>query len=134
MNPVPLCSAGLIVSRRFLVISAALIFLTALNLQADAPPTTVRIHSTGMDLERSPTYRLEWDSVSNATYRVQQSASLGTGALWKTVDIVTSVGGVSQYEIKGRSIPENSIEFYRLLLPQPAIIAVEPAVFAPGVA
>ena len=89
MKLVPLFSACLIVWKRLVVLFASLIFLTAINLQADATPTSVRIQNTGVDAEGLRTFRLEWDSVSNATYRVQQSGSLAPGALWKTADVIT---------------------------------------------
>ncbi|MDQ6630889.1 MAG: DUF1987 domain-containing protein [Verrucomicrobiota bacterium] len=133
MNPVLIFSAHSVGWKRLVVLFASLIFLPTLNLQAEAPPTSVRIQNTGVDAEGMRTFRLEWNSVSNATYRVQKSGSLGPGALWKNLEAITPVGGTLQYEIKGRSIPENSIEFYRLVLPQPEIFSVEPAVMAPGV-
>ncbi len=132
MQPIRIGPAGLIASK-ILILFAGLNCLSALSLQAAAPPATVRLQNAGVDAEGLQTFRLEWNSVSNATYRVQRSDSLGSNALWKAVDVVTPVGGASQLEIKGRSIPENSVEFYRLLLPQPEIFSVEPAVIAPGV-
>ncbi len=120
------------ICRRF--IFAALIFLAALNLRADAPPTKLNLRYTGKDFEGRQTFQLEWDAISNATYRIQRSGSIAPGVPWETVDLVTPVGGTGQREIKGRSIPENSVEFFRLVLPQPEIFSVEPAMLAPGVA
>jgi len=132
MQPIRIGPAGLMASK-ILILFAGMNCLSAFSLQAAAPPATVRLQNAGVDAEGLQTFRLEWNSVSNATYRVQRSDSLGSNALWKAVDVVTPVGGASQLEIKGRSIPENSVEFFRLLLPQPEIFSVEPAVIAPGV-
>src|SRR6266571_4649628 len=111
-----------------------LLFSSALAVLADASATSVSIRFTGQDFEGRTTFQLGWNAVSNATYQVQKTSSLAPGAPWETVDIVTPAGTTGQLEIKGRSIPENSVEFWRLVLPQPEIFSVEPAVIAPGAA
>jgi YD repeat-containing protein len=131
MNPASLFSAAPAIVKRLIVIFAA---LTTLNLQADAPPTNVRMQNTGLDTEGARTFRIEWDAVSNATYHVQRAGSLMPSTSWENMDLIRPVGGTGFLEIKGRSIPENSVEFFRLVLPQPAISAVEPAVFQSDVA
>ena len=115
------------------VMFIAWLCFVVLNLRAETPTTIVRLQNAGLDLERLPTYRLEWNGVSNATYRVLRSGGLGSGAPWQTLDVVTPASQNGQYLIQGRSIPENSVEFFRLQLPQLEIITVEPAVLAPEV-
>jgi len=96
-----------------------LLFSSALIVFGDAPATLLSIRYTGTDFEGRAAFQLEWNAVSNANYLVQKTGSLATGTPWETVDIVMPSGATGQTEIKGRSIPENSVEFYRLLLPQP---------------
>ena len=131
-------------SRFLQVSSTALIFLTALNLQADAPPATVRIQSSGVDVEGLPTFRLEWNAAPNTTYFVQSGSFGDTAGLngndmvWTTIDIIRPEGVLGAYQLRAkRSEAENTIggrsAFFRLVLPSTVISSVEPASFAPGV-
>jgi len=124
---------GLAILARWLL-GLALALVPAVNLCADAPPASVHILNSGLDSEGLRTFRLEWNAVSNATYLLQSRTNLGSGDSWRTVDAITPVSALGVCEIKGRSIPENSVEFFQLVLPQPEIFSVEPATLTPGVA
>ena len=124
-----------VVSPRNLMPSLPLLgALLGLVLALPAAATSLHIAPTGNDTEGLQTFRLEWDAKSNATYRVQSASDLTSVVAWKTVDVATPANGAGRYDIKGRSIPENSVEFFRLVLPQPEIFSVEPAIFASGAA
>ena len=110
----------------------ALVLLPAVGLYADSPATALHITNTGRDTEGLPTYQLDWDAVSNATYLVQSATNLTAANPWHTLDALTPTNGSGVLEIKGRSIPENSVAYFRLVLPTPRIVAVEPAIVAPG--
>ena len=134
MTPFMTRTTGYIFSKALagLLLTLVLAMVPA-RLRADA--TSVRTHikwtSTGWESHQS--FQLEWPARSNATYLVQSATNLASGT-WQTIDVVTPTNGAGILEIKGRSIPENSVEFFRLVLPQPQIFSVEPAVVAPGVA
>jgi YD repeat-containing protein len=115
-------------------LTLGLAILLPLRLRADAPPTAVRIVNSGVDTEGLPTFRLEWNAISNATYLVQSRTNLGTGDFWSTVDAITPSSALGVYQLKGQSIPTISVKFFQLVLPQPEIFSVEPSVLTPGVA
>ncbi len=127
-------------TNRGLPVISTLIALTALaatlsptfSLKAEAPPTALHVRYTGTDFEGRQSFQLEWTALSNSTYLVQSATDLTGPVAWETIDAVTPTNGAGQYEIKSRSIPENSAEFFRLVLPQPQISSVEPAIVAPG--
>src|SRR5882672_111274 len=124
------------ISSTFITLTAlgVVTYLVAPNAQADPSPASLRITNTGTDFEGRKSLRIEWTALSNATYLVQSTTALTGSNAWETVDIVTPTNGAGQYEIKASSIPGNSVSFLRLVLPQPQIFSVEPAVFAPGAA
>src|SRR6267143_6953063 len=104
MNPASAFPSGLIVSSRLAVIFAPLVFLTAFNLHADAPATTLNIRYTGTDFEGRQTMQLTWDAISNATYLVQSGnfgdtpGLSGGDMVWKTTDAITptdSLGNIT---------------------------------------
>ncbi len=105
---------------------------------APKPAPALRISNTGPNLEGLPPFKLEWDAISNATYLVQSADSLAPGTVWHTLDAVIVPDKAGSYQIQvvatdstGQMSPT---KFFRLILPQPEIFSVEPAVFAPGVA
>src|SRR4051812_32412964 len=100
-----------------MLIALAVMLLSTLSLRAEAPPTALHVSYSGTDFEGRKSFQLEWTALSNAMYLVQSAADLTSPVAWKTLDAVTPTNGVGQYEIKGRSIPENSVEFFRLILP-----------------
>jgi hypothetical protein len=63
-----------------MALTLALVLLPAVSLRAEAPPTSLRIANTGRDTEALPTFRLDWDASSNATYLVQSADTLAPGA------------------------------------------------------
>jgi len=127
--------SGALVRLVFKPVSLAIIlFFSGLPMVfGDAPATRLTIRYTGTDFEGRAAFQLQWNAVPNANYLLQKTSSLAPGVPWETVDMLTPASSTGLTEIKGRSIPENSVEFYRLLLPQPEIFTVEPAVIAPGV-
>jgi YD repeat-containing protein len=100
---------------------------------AASPSTSVTIVNTGKDSEGLRTFQLQWTATPKAAYLVQSTTNLALAQSWRTVDVITPDTAQAQCTIKGRSIPENSIEFFRLVLPQPRIDSVEPAVLTPSV-
>src|SRR5437016_3643885 len=116
----------------------ALALIPAVSLRAGSPSTSLRILNTGADSEGLQTFRLQWDAISNATYRVQSADSLAPGPSWHTLDAVQFRDTVGSYQLQVVATDSTgqpaSSKFYRLLLPQPEIFSVEPAVLAPGVA
>src|ERR1051325_11024923 len=125
--------AGRIRCNHTLVAAVAATFLFTSGIRAETPPTSLNMRYGGTDFEGRSSFQLQWTALSNATYLVQSTTDLSPLVTWNTIDIVTPTNGVGQYELKGRSIPENSVEFFRLVLPQPQIFSVEPAIVAPSV-
>ena len=121
-------------ARALRALSVALTLLPAANLRADETSVRTHIKWTGTSWEGQALFQLEWAAWSNATYLVQSATNLAAAGAWQTVDLATPTSSAGMLEIKGRSIPENSAEFFRLILPQPQIFSVEPAVVAPGAA
>lgn len=112
-------------------ISAAMLGLAVLAGTTDAAtnvPVQLRIAFTGPSGSLTP--ELSWASQPGAVYKLQHRYSLGSDGAWETFEPVTAVSNVTS--LRGRSIPENSIEFFRLLLPEPEIFTIEPARFAFG--
>jgi YD repeat-containing protein len=105
-----------------------------------ASATALRLTNTGLNTEGLQTFQLGWDASSNATYLVQSAASLAPGTQWNTLDEVTPADSTGRLPVplvtvvndaNGLSSPPAA--FFRLVLPQPQIFAVEPAIIAPGV-
>jgi len=121
-----------------LALTLALVLLPAVSLLADAPATSLRIANTGRDTEALPTFRLDWNACSNATYLVQSADTLAPGATWNTLNAVRPVDKIGSYQLAVTATDATGLssppaKFYRLVLPQPQIFSVEPAVVAPGV-
>lgn len=123
-------------TRTFLALSAALALAPVGDLRADAPPTALAIRSTGTDFEGLQQFELAWNAVSNANYSVQVSTNLEAGS-WETIELVTPAGITGSCQLRERgltyAVPLKA-KLYRLVLPQPQIFAVEPAIFPPAVA
>jgi YD repeat-containing protein len=105
-----------------LVLAAA----PALGVRAAGTPTTTTIRYTGTDFEGRQNFQLEWNADSSGNYLVQSADVLSASNNWQTVDSVTaSNAGPVKW-----MAPEvlRSQKFYRLVLPQPQIFSVEPAV------
>ena len=117
---------------RWLAVIAALTLPFAGSLRADAPPTTLRIAPAGTDIEGLKNFGLQWNAVPNATYLLERANTLAPGSPWHSLDAITppDVAGSYQFSVTAT----DTAGFYRLVLPQPDISSVEPAVFAPGVA
>ena len=107
---------------------------TAATAWGAAPSTAVRLQYAGTDVEGRQSFVLEWNAISNATYQVQQRASLDSGQPWQVHDVVVPQGTQGTYRITVPWIPANPgrvgspTAFFRLILPEPAIFRVEPAV------
>ena len=122
-----------------MALTLVLALLPVVGLRAGASATALRITNTGKNTEALPTFRLDWDASSNATYLVQSADSLTPGTMWNTLDAVQPADKVGSYQLQvvatdstGLSSPP--AKFYRLVLPQPQIFSVEPAIVPPGVA
>jgi hypothetical protein len=63
-----------------LALTLALALVPAIGLRAESPATSLRIANTGANTEGLPTFRLDWDASSNATYLVQSADTLAPGA------------------------------------------------------
>ena len=114
-------------------VAGALFSLTVAAF-ADAPATHVTIHAdpvTGSDAR--PGYLLEWNAVSNAVYRVQSRNTLSQDSTWKTIDLVRPEGSLGAYKISATTGVPLGSAFYRLVLPEPEIFSVEPAIVPAGV-
>ncbi len=110
----------------------------ALISPAEAATTALRIADTGPSTEGLATFRLDWDATSNSTYLVQSSTSLDPGAVWTTLDAVQPLGPSGSYKLQVAATDSTGLQsppatFYRLVLPQPQISSVEPAIIPPGV-
>lgn len=95
--------------------------------------TSLTMHPRGTDPEGFQKFELQWNAISNATYAVQISTNLESGS-WETIDLVTPAGDVGSYKVPPsiRGVIVDKKLFSRLVLPQPLITAVEPAIFPPG--
>ena len=119
------------------LLTLALTLLPAAGLRAGASASALRLTNTGKNTEALPTFRLDWDATSNSTYLVQSATSLARGATWSTLDAVFPTDKAGSYQLQvtatdstGQARPPAT--FYRLILPQPQIFSVEPAIVAPG--
>lgn len=115
---------------------AAFLVLTGGGSPASA--TALRIANTGKNTEAQPTYRLDWDATSNSTYLVQSATSLAPDSTWSTLDTVFVPDKVGTYQLQVVATDSTGLSsapamFYRLILPQPVILSVEPAIVPPGV-
>ena len=117
---------------RWLAFIAALTLPFVGGLRAEAPPTTLRIAPAGTDIEGLKNFGLQWNAVPNATYLLERADTLAPGSPWHSLDAIKppDVAGSYQFSV----MATDTSGFYRLVLPQPDISSVEPAVFAPGVA
>ena len=103
-----------------------------------AAAAALRLTNTGANTEALPTCRLDWDATSNSTYLVQCATSLAPGATWSTLDAVFVPDKVGTYQLQVSATDSTGsvrppATFYRLILPQPQITSVEPAIVPPGV-
>jgi len=121
-------------------LTVALIMVPAVALRADTSATALHISRPVADIEGRPTFQLSWNASSNAIYLVQSATDLRAADAWKTVEAVTPTGSVGQATIRlthSDAFSPQGINarasYYRLILPQPQIFSVEPAIVAPGV-
>ncbi len=81
--------------------------------------------------ESGPFSRLQWSSEPGFLYRLQTATGLsdngGNNENWNFGDALVADSTNTVLDIRGRSLPENSIEFYRLAGPAAEIFSVEPA-------
>ena len=113
----------------FLAGFSALVLLPAIS-RADTS-LQVSIAPPGSANESNRTACLTWAADAGNNYLVQSSTNVGNPAAWTTEDAVsqTNVGPIKWMA------PEalRDRKYYRLILPQPQIFSVEPAIVAPGV-
>lgn len=80
--------------------------------------------------ESGPFSRLQWPAQPGVLYRLQTATNLaatGNHENWRFGDALVADSTNAVLEIRGRSIPNNSVEFYRLAGPPAEIFSVEPA-------
>ena len=112
----------------FSALVLAALLVTASGSSRAATSTTIRYN--GHDFEGRQSFQIEWPAFSNATYLVQSATDLAAADAWQTMDLVTPTNEAGQYDVKAGG---TAAEFFRLVLPQPHISSVEPAIIAPGV-
>jgi YD repeat-containing protein len=113
----------------FAIIPVLALVLLPGSTRADS--LQVGIAPPGSANESNFTAYLTWTAAAGNTYLVQSSTNLGDPAGWTTEDAVsqTNDGTVRWMAPEALEVQK----YYRLVLPQPQIFSVEPAVVAPGV-
>ena len=110
------------------VILTVLCFAPALRLLAN-PDANLGLAITRAQRPNGPVAVLTWTSVAGARYKVQYSPTLIPPAPWQDFEVVTAAGAMSSSEVPlallGSGTPNEG--FYRLVLPQPAIDGLQPA-------
>ena len=125
----PSCSARSTATARFLV---AAIFIALVSAGPVVAATTLQIGVTppsSVNEFRSSAI-LTWNSETGAVYKIQSRVSLDASTPWVTEDAVLATGTTASWTAPGSL---QQAMFYQLLLPQPEIFSVEPAVVTPGV-
>ena len=74
------------------------------------------------------TVRLSWNGITNAPYDVQARTNL-TLSGWSTLTTVNGLDGDTAYSPPAGDSPSR---FFRVLFPQPAVVASEPGLYAQG--
>ena len=112
---------------------ALLGILSATATHSSVAATTLQIGFTapGSVNEFTRSAFLTWNADPGCVYKVQSRATFGEATPWITEEPVLATSPTMQWSSPGGLAAE---KYYRLILPQPAIVSVEPAVFAPGVA
>ena len=113
-----------------LCLLAVLLILLPSVIRADtslqvgiAPPASAN--------ESNRTAYLTWTAAAGNNYLVQSSTNISNPSAWTTEDAV-SAGTVGPLKWMAPEALEVQ-KYYRLILPQPQIFSVEPAIVAPGV-
>src|SRR3954469_4913970 len=104
---------------------------SALAILADAPPVPVSLRPGAPTSDGQPTFVLQWDAISNATYKIQARAGLEPESDWSTIDVVSPQSTVGLFKVTPEKVEAGSESirrsFFRLVLPKPEISRVEPA-------
>src|SRR4051812_14956118 len=104
---------------------------SALALLADAPPVPVSLRPGAPTSDGQPTFVLQWDAISNATYKIQARSGLEPASAWSTIDVATPQSNVGLFKVTPEKVEAGSESirraFFRLILPKPEITRVEPA-------
>lgn len=105
---------------------------------ADVPPTALGIRYTGTDFEGFQSFELQWNAVPHTKYLLQQGTFGDTPGLnggdlvWKTIDALTPTNDAGVTEVRVHAGDSRDAFgalrplFYRLVLPQPEILDVQP--------
>jgi len=110
-------------------VALILLALPSGNLHAGTS-LQVGVAPPGSANESNRTAFLTWTAAAGNNYLVQSSTNLGNPSAWTTEDVV-SQGAVGPLKWMAPEALEPR-KYYRLVLPQPRIFAVEPAIVAPG--
>ena len=108
----------------FSVIAAA--GLVSFGLQAANPPVQLQISITGSPTH--PTPELSWAAQPGAVYLVQCKTNLAPDSNWIPVEPVSSTSNIARWKAPELNSSSDRTRFYGLVLPQPAIFRVEPAI------
>ncbi len=115
----------------FAILSAVAVLCAAAWLRAN-PEDNLPVAITRAQRPLGPVAVLSWSSTPGASYKVQFRTALSGAAAWQDFDVVTATGATSSAEVPlsllGTSNPSQG--FFRLVLPQPAIATIEPALLS----
>ena len=118
---VPQALAGWVLILALALVPAVTRAATSLNLGFQEPNSVNEFSRSAF---------LTWNAQTGCVYKVQSRATLDASTPWVTEEPVLATDATAKW-----MAPEAMTDtmFYRLLLPQPEIFSVEPAVVAPGV-
>ncbi|MDB6034872.1 MAG: wapA, partial [Verrucomicrobiales bacterium] len=111
---------------------AWLLSLAALPAATNSARLAVQIE--GLTPDGQPLLVLRWTSISNALYRLESRRSLSPDTLWMAMDAVQTANSNGIFRVTPERSPAGTPQagFYRLVLPQPELFRVEPAVWTPS--
>ena len=107
-------------------VTACLIIAAAIPAAAQSAHLSFTQNATGLPGDLT----LAWDSVPDALYRVQTTTNITDPTSWQTLDVITASSNSASYGVSSSplaSVQARAVQFYRLVLPQPQLLSVEPS-------